>query len=171
MPYTVWSKGRKLGETDLGFVRLMPGSRMGWFVPAAQHEGLLPIATGAQLALYADASETDLSAAYQQCESLELELRREDGSVVPTTGVGIRDMEALLAWSAPKHLADHPENWDDADDPLFDLNELDDSELLDEFLADCKLDLVGESGGERAESVPLPRYQIHVELVDPQDIP
>jgi hypothetical protein len=170
MPYTVWSKGRKLGETELGLVRIMPDARMGWFVPVAEFDGLMLIATGEQLALYADASPADLAAAHQHRESLELELRREDGSVVPTAGIGIRDMEALLAWDARKHAADPPEYWDDADDPLLGWDEQDDSELLDDFLTESEFDLVGESGDARSEDVTLPRYQIHVELIDPGDI-
>src|SRR3954471_9088139 len=41
--YTVWSRGRLIGETDLGFRRFMERIRCGWFRPNAEGERLMPL--------------------------------------------------------------------------------------------------------------------------------
>lgn len=51
MRYTVWSRGRQLGETDLGFAFRYNGLRCGWFHPTECGDRLLPIATAVSPAL------------------------------------------------------------------------------------------------------------------------
>ena len=51
MPFTLWSRGRLLGETDLGFVQIYANVRMGWFRPSDQGEKLMSVLTGTGPAL------------------------------------------------------------------------------------------------------------------------
>ena len=46
MQYTVWSRGRLLGETDLGFIYRENRHRCGWFHPNDLGEQLMPAAVG-----------------------------------------------------------------------------------------------------------------------------
>jgi hypothetical protein len=46
MPYTLWSRGRLLGETDLGFVQVFEHVRFGWFMPSPLGVRLMPVLTG-----------------------------------------------------------------------------------------------------------------------------
>src|SRR4051812_15167175 len=169
MPYTIWSQGRKLGETELGFARIIPVSRMGWFIPMPEYETLMPVVTGVQVAFYENASRADVAAAHQHCESLQFELRRDDGSVVPTTGIGFQDVEVLLAWSAREELL-NPRKWEDVGDTFLEWAEQDDSPVVRECLVEGELDLNSEPSVGVADP-PFPRYQIFVDLVDAGDIP
>ena len=171
MPYTVWSRGRKLGETDLGFVHFIRDSRMGWFVAAAEYEKLMPIATGVQSALHANASRADLAAAFQHFEALALELRRDDDSIVPTASIGIQDVQELLACDADTEVLELPREWEDRDDLFLDWTERDSAVLIDECAAECRLDLYCESMADDLEDGSFSRYQIHVQLVDADAIP
>jgi hypothetical protein len=194
MPYTVWSHDRLLGETDLGFVRCMPKSRTGWFHPTPEGEKLMPFATGVPAALYAwglqyrhraDATgsskrgimdrsteSADLEAAMQHAESLELELRRDDGTVVPTDDIGIRDMDELMVRFGPD--ADET----DVEDLFLDTSESD-AELEESVRHDAELILEGfaENDSYRQwspadlEATKFPRYQIQVALLDDDAIP
>lgn len=66
--YTVWRHGRLLGETDLDFTRWrLPRYRAGRFVLR------------------------DPAAAIEHGRERDLELRRADGTVVPTEWIDIRD--------------------------------------------------------------------------------
>ena len=171
MPYTVWSRGRKLGATDLGFLHFIRDSRMGWFAPAAEYEKLMPIATGVQSALHAHASRADLAAAFQQFEALALELRRDDDSIVPTASIGIQDVQELLACDAGTEVLELPREWEDRDDLFLEWTERDSAVLIDECAAERKLDLYGESMADDLEDGSFSRYQIHVQLVDADAIP
>src|SRR5215213_1844833 len=51
MQYTLWSHGRLLGETDLGYARCLTKHRMGWFHPNDLGERLIPLACGVPPAL------------------------------------------------------------------------------------------------------------------------
>jgi hypothetical protein len=189
--YTVWSRGRLIGETDLGFIRLINESRSGWFHPNIEGERLMPVIASVLPAmrayLHRDAVDAageslvqpalnrstlfaDLAEAFQHLSSLDLELRREDGSVVPTSDIGIQDTHQLLELA--EEVLDDVDalNWD-ADDELiesdFDLRDgpdvvsdadavLQAIEQLDDPVADWTPD-------DQPEST-FPRYQIHVVL-------
>ena len=45
--YTLWSHGRLLGETELGYTRCMAKHRAGDFHPTEFGETMMPIVTGA----------------------------------------------------------------------------------------------------------------------------
>src|SRR5437867_5964465 len=125
--YTVWSRGRLLGHTDLGYVRCLPRHRMGDFHPTEEGESLMPIATGVspayralhkvsmeifgnareertegeyaacQRALRRTTEYADVEEAHVHCESLRLELRGPNGAVIPTEWIAFQDTEYLLA--------------------------------------------------------------------------
>lgn len=144
--YTVTSRGRPIGITDLAYARFDDSRRAGWFFP-----------TG----LTSEAAE-----AFEWDGDVELRLRRPDGSVVPTEWIGIRDTVRLLA----RYPIDD-ERWDIDEDPeLLVVDEWwndqtdwtpDDDEAWNEL---C--DWVPEG-----EEVEFPRYQIFVLLAVPGAIP
>jgi hypothetical protein len=128
MPYTLWSRGRLLGETDLGFVQIYSNLRMGWFRPSAQGEGLMSVLTGTGPALRkvgrlmrnplrnamriapdndeeewprdirATTAYADLVSSVDELESMAIELRDSDGRRVETEHIGIDDMEFKLSF-------------------------------------------------------------------------
>ena len=199
MPYTVWSHGRLLGETDLGFVRCIRNARTGWFHPTPEGEMLMPIATGVPAALHAwglryrervdargnsdgecgimdhSTESADLEAATQHAEALELELRRADGTVVSTKDIGIRDIDELMVRFGEEEEEDED---DDLDDLLLDKSD-EDLQLEESVRHDAELILEGfaENDSYRQwspadlEAPRLPRYQIQVRLVDDDAIP
>ena len=145
---------------------------MGWFAPAAEYEKLMPIATGVQSALHAHASRADLAAAYQHCEALALELRRDDDSIVPTASIGIQDVqEFLVCDAAATEVVELPREWEGCDDLFLEWTEGDSAVLIDECAVDRTLDLCGESTANDLEDGSFSRYQIHVELIDADAIP
>jgi hypothetical protein len=123
MPYTLWSRGRMLGETDLGFVQVFENHRMGWFHPSTVGEGLMPVLTGPGPAMKAvgklmrdplrmatqpqadgageewpaDIRTTtqyaDLVSSIDELESMQLQLRDPDGVIMEVDHVGIDDTE------------------------------------------------------------------------------
>jgi hypothetical protein len=127
MPYTVWSRGRLLGETELAYRRAMPFFRAGDFSPSELGEKLMPIIVGmppALKALYdvtaeaprqpsADSSDdqvhdypeavrrsteyADVMSIGDELESLALELRDPSGAVVDTEDVWVNDTHRLIA--------------------------------------------------------------------------
>jgi hypothetical protein len=104
MHYQLWSRGRLLGETHLGFARCLTTISQGWFHPNALGERLMPMATGVAPAARTlhvlgsdETARADLLAAVDQEEALELELRGENGSVIPTEDIGIIDTHYLLS--------------------------------------------------------------------------
>lgn len=204
MLYTVWCRGRLIGETDLGFFRLIEQSRSGWFHPNAEGERIMPVvasvlpamraylhrdkvdAAGDPLvhpSMYGSTAFADLAEAFQHLSSLDLELRREDGSVVPTSDIGIQDTEQLLELAEELH--DDARAGREVDEELDVLDELDDVTepwLLD--AADGADDIDGAeldfddldhpvSGWmpEELEKPQFPRYQIHVLLLHDDAIP
>lgn len=192
--YSLWSRGRLLGQTELDYVRCMRKQRMGDLNPTELGEKLLPLATGVSRAvielgmvsreLAADTERSgaslddllrhttegaDFAAAQVHEDSLELELRGPDGSVVPTEWIDVRDTHYLLA------LAQEAE---DVPGPLFDDEE--DAELMaaiehDEALMRFQFDdeLASEFGNDEPwqEETSFPRYQIQVRLLDDRSIP
>jgi hypothetical protein len=126
--YTLWSRGRLLGESDLGFVQVYSNMRMGWFHPSPGGEKLMPVLTGTGPALrrvgrllgnpirkamrgpscQADGewpkdirsttAYADLVSSVDELESMALELRDSDGIRLETEHVGIDDVEFKLSF-------------------------------------------------------------------------
>ena len=191
MPYTLWSHGRLLGESELDYRRVFARHRMGDFHPTEVGWCLMPIATGVSpagvelsrkitrssaLGLFDEAvrrtSEyADFAAAADHCEALELELRAPDGSVIPTEWIDVRDLEFLTSLVVEEDL----ETGEGNAETLGDL-EGESSESWEELLGG--LDYDGEVfAPERADdddwrtAQPHPRYQLQVMLRDDGAIP
>lgn len=121
MPYTLWSRDRLLGESDLGFEEIFPRHRMGGFTPTELGVKLMPILTGVgratrqlcrlvnsqrfglrgrelEEALRTSPEQADVAEAEAHFEALQLELRGPDGAIVPTEWIGIRDTEEIIAF-------------------------------------------------------------------------
>src|SRR5919199_598978 len=116
MQYTLWSRGRLLGETDLGFVFRPKGFRCGWLYPTALGERLMPAATGVAPALLTQwivgpdpTARADVLSAVDHEEALELELRGPGGAVVTTDDIAIIDTHHLLSL-ARSDLGDEEDN-------------------------------------------------------------
>lgn len=167
-PYTLWSRGRLLGETDLGFIFRHEGHRCGWFHPNALGERLMPFATGVAPALrtafilgHDPTLEADVLAAVDQDEALELELRGPDGKHIDTESVAIVDTEYLLSLKDPER------DRELAEAELTPEQEAEVEEMVQEFLAFREF-LPEEP--ER-EEIQWPRYQIQIQLVNWDDVP
>ena len=199
MQYTVWSGKRQIGVTDLGFRYRAGGSRTGWFYPSAIGEPLMDEIVDPLIGNFLRRSRSwgepltsddlDRCRAYEKAcaraASWDLRLRRPDGTLVPTTSVGIRDVEALLACYPDE------ETWEDELEDAFDFDG-DPSEAwkrnpeyFDEDTAALRqsiehdLEIISEWMEEDEENdqwtpeddTPLPRYQIFVLLSDPNAVP
>jgi hypothetical protein len=196
MSYTVWSQGRLLGETELSYTRWMHKHRGGDFFPTEFGETLMPIVTGGPAAMKElakamhvaardsddaaaakerraatpeiTAARAELESAVERRDALALELRRPDGSIVPTEYIDIRDTELL--WDIE----------DDEDDLGFDDDEIDDESEGDseiELAVLHDLEIIDEIRAARG-FVPdepwgheFPRYQILLRLLDNAAIP
>ena len=129
--YTITSRGRPIGTTDLGF-RYRPGaSRIGWFQPNTDGERLMPVvsAVTATTRVYAQSIQrrghspgvgaregdatllADVAEACQHAGALDLELHAEDGTLIPTEIVSIQDTEELLAWDDLEEAIEWGEAW------------------------------------------------------------
>jgi hypothetical protein len=110
----------------------------------------------------------DLAAAMQHVSALELTLHREDGSLIPTESVGVKDMDQLLELARSGEFdADFDEA--DADDwaaPPTALEGLDDSSAM--FLDEEELRPWTPADDEESE---FPRYQVHVTFMDDHPLP
>jgi hypothetical protein len=198
--YTVWSRGRLIGETDLGFTRVFKRFRSGWFHPNTESErsmsviaSVLPAMQAYLLrdtvdaqghspvkpALHGSEQFADLAEAFQHLLSLDLELRGEDGCVVPTSDIGIQDTQQLREFF-PVDLDDIDGCDPSADDEIFEATDGDlefdadvrsDAELIEQALDSRFDDLVTEWTPDDLEEPPLPRYQIHVLLLEDDGIP
>lgn len=121
MPYTLWSRGRLLGESDLGWVQVFENLRTGWFHPAPNGEKFMRVLTGTGPALMAlsrmmrdpvrelargvdteptadyprDVRRTteyaDLVSIVDELEALQLELRDPEGLPVDVESMGVDD--------------------------------------------------------------------------------
>jgi hypothetical protein len=137
MTYTVWHRGRCLGESPLDFIYREHNSRTGFLHPTPLGEQVLPLAGGtcaAANALHRAARHcrsyeererlpeyAAFEAACRTSASYRLELRGPDGGVIPTRSVSVRDFGFI------------DELGDDAfPDPTFE-EELQDEELRQEF--------------------------------------
>jgi hypothetical protein len=190
--YTVSSRGRPIGVTDLGFVRIGGPSRSGWFYPNAAGERLMPIFAAPLPAmrayLHQDVLEdghpivqpqligstlfADIAEAFQHVASLDLALHREDGSLVPTELIGIQDTEQLLALADEAEAERDAKGWcpeEDFDDDFVDA--IDGEVDSDDSLADHVIGQIKMWVPEDDEPPEFPRYQIHIVLVDANAIP
>ena len=165
MRSTVWSRGRLLGETDLGFIFRENGFRCGWLHPTVLGDRFMSAATGVAPALRTvsiigpDATaRADLLSAVDQEEALELQLRGPAGAVIATESIDIVDTQHLLSIAE----GDLREN---AVDPE---QEAEIETLLEEWGADR--DPVNLQLSSDAETE-FPRYQIQVRLVDRDAVP
>jgi len=177
MPYTVWSRGRLIGESELAYARSLPGVRAGDFAPSELGDRLMPIITGvgpALSALHDVADEVrllrpaadrpgdwpegvrqtteyaDAISLHDELASLELELRDPAGAVVKTDWIAIQDTHRLLALAH-----------DDSDDHLIDV-ELTDEELRSAEEMRAELEALDWDDREpwEGEQPEFPRYQI-----------
>ena len=194
MEYTISSRGRPIGTTELDFIRIDGLERSGWFHPTALGVELLPSIASPLPAMRAfmcrNVRDTDgrpivqndflssslfadLAEALQHADAMELALHRPDGTIVPTSEIGIQDTQRL---------AEHPW-WRDlypvgeipaADDEWFreSMSELDESpsdwlESSDDDLPDGACD----DAWVPDEEPSLPRYQVHLRLSEVNAIP
>lgn len=169
-PYSLWSRGRLLGETDLGFVYREHRFRCGWLQPTELGERILPDAVGVSPAIRAEfmmgpdvTLEADVLAAVDREEALELELRGPGGCKIETQSVYVVDTHYLRALSCH----DSPEDQMD-EEPLTPEQEAE----IEEFVAAWKEEHEGDADfSQDDEEVELPRYQLQVFLVDDRSVP
>lgn len=195
MPYTVWSRGRLIGETELGFPPVAPESRMGWLRPVPGAESLvddvaLPSRDVLAFILLDDANANDepagpdprqstLFADYaesmQRQMAFALELRDADGAVVATSSVMIQDTERLRQLA---RIEDPPPGDADADEVPF-MMEMLDSGLAQEIDRELGVptawwdEISGEAdagwSGDTDLARPGERYQVIVLLEDTEE--
>lgn len=187
MQYTVRSKGRAIGMTDLGFVCVDAHHRMGWFHPNEFGNRLMPHISALLPALRASRGEYDETVfrldsqildaeepyeeALRRVNALELTLHREDGTRVTTESLAISDTELLVALTKYDDEIFDEDDWRsydelrDEDDP-FEL-----STELDEMLAPRAFEPIEpwqpDERPSADENVELPRFQIYVHVVTP----
>jgi hypothetical protein len=193
--YTVVSRGRVLGTTELEFKYRKDRFRCGNFWPASGVEPLIEIAIGVSPALFAANSaspfdplddhdsraraadlarrnptteDADLASAFDRLEALELELRGPNGEVIETETIGLRDTE-FLATVADAEI-EREMNLVFGDDPELSFEDLIefDREPLDEnddWADDVDPDWVDES------ETPFSRYQVCLRLANDGDVP
>lgn len=169
MPYTLWSRDRLLGETDLGFIYRENGFRCGWFHPTEIGERLMPAATGVAPAMRMEYTigpdetlHADVLAASDAEEALELEVRGPDGLRIEMESIWIVDTHYLLSI---------PENDLLDEDEMYKLTPEQEAEV-EEWVAQWREEHAGEEWREdEGEEVDLPRYQLQVRLVDHDAIP
>jgi hypothetical protein len=195
MQYTVSSRGRPIGVTDLGFVRIGGPNRSGWFHPNAEGERLMPVIASVipamraflhrdvrgaegepivQPHLLGSTLFADIAEALHHVGALELTLHHANGSVIPTRLVGIQDTEQLLALAQWDDALPETDAW--AGGPTRDEEPDADFELApDAWLTDIGTapdDADSDEAWRPDEERPaFPRYQIHVALVDADAIP
>ena len=164
MVYSIVSRGRVLGTTDLGFIYRPDVHRCGWLHPTPLGERLLPIAAGVAPAMRAEymlgpdtTLHADVISACDQEEALELELRREDGALIETTDIGIIDTHYLLSI---------PISEDDED---FELTPEQQAEI-DDVVAEMRAE-EWKVSAEDEEETDFLQYQVQVRLVDQYAVP
>ena len=198
MAYTVCSRGRPIGTTELDFVRIGGPHRMGFFEPNDEGTRLIPLVASPRPAMRdrmrrtaLDGAEShemsheearllmgEMHEAGEQERVLALTLHREDGTLVPTESISFRDTEAYL--EVGELLAGECARWREDDDEI-------------QRAVEHDLELIEESFGEEDDGYPgfdLPapewlededeeepeksrwtKYQIQIELMDDGEIP
>jgi len=183
--YTVWSRGRLLGETDLGYVRWSAKVRSGDFFPTPFGETVISLLMESSVALtelekvmreYPTGAmdltdprwitaNADIEAAENRREGLALELRDAGGAVIPTEHVNIRDTYLILQMSEEREVLDERHADIFGEEPLDPELEADIEHDLALFEQEGFFDCL-ESEPWRPDDEPeLPRYQIHVSLL------
>jgi hypothetical protein len=171
MRYTLWSRGRLLGETDLGVVSREHGSRCGWLHPTPLGERLLPAATGVAPAVRTEhiigpdaTARAEVLSAVDREQALELELHGPDGAVIEAEDIRITDTHYLRS-IVETELDDESVRGAEEDTDVGTLFDDDNSpkEISEPDLPISQL--------RPAEETELPRYQIQLRLVDPDSIP
>lgn len=197
--YTVVSRGRVLGTTELEYARWRERFRGGSFSPATDAASLMELAVGVSPACFtlskkigradreidwgspvvvagtsrveATTEYADFASACDRSGAIELELHGPDGSLIETEWIALQDTELLLSLAA----ADLPEP--DAGDELW--NDESESSLSDILDVDDD-DLIAEPDRWDEEfdvewvdepDDALPRYQVFVGLVDDSAVP
>jgi hypothetical protein len=184
VPYTIWSHGRLAGETDLGFILREGNHRTGHFFPTAFGQSLVPIINEPRRLIKAlrgvpgDARSSDDPAwialhsafeiAAERERALELELRDENGVVIPTEDVSIRDMDLTLElYPGDEEELDRvtitPEDQAEFDREMAEMREWAQDSARE-------LELLGHRDAID-ENAPLPRFQVQVFLVHEWSIP
>jgi hypothetical protein len=182
MSYTLWSHGELLGESALDYVRVFPRLRTGdlhltakgltAFDRIAQthadcyyavRRSLEQRGYGARCEEDEATLRADLAAEHDQYQSLALELRAPDGTVILTEDIHVRDTHYLMAIA------------DECEDEEADFGDsgpeglVDDPADVEELLAD--FDLEPEPWEqEQPEREPV-RFQLHVMLQNEWSIP
>ena len=194
MSYTVSSRGRPIGTTDLGFFRIDACGRSGWFHPNALGEQLMPTIASVLPGMRAFISResrdgegrslvqpefltstlfADLAEAFQRVEALELTLRRPDGTTIPTTEIGIQDTERELAGWNELHAKLAREAAEEEWEEELERDVAHDLELISWDDSDDVAEL--DDGVVDAwipdDAFTHPRYQVHVMLAEARDIP
>jgi hypothetical protein len=192
--YTVSSRGRPIGTTDLGFFRIDACGRSGWFHPNALGEQLMPTIASVLPAMRAFISRdsrdsegrslvqpefltstlfADLAEAFQRFEALELRLHRPDGATIATTQIGIQDTELELAGWNELHARLAREAAEDEWEEQLERDVAHDLELVSWVESDDADEL--DDGPVDAwipdDAFTRPRYQVHVMLAEASAIP
>jgi hypothetical protein len=143
MPYTVWSRGRLVGHSELAYARAFPDMRMGDFEPTAIGETLLPIILGVSPALRAlhnvlektpdtgsgapphgigfppeirrTTEYADVVSSQDELEALALELHDSAGNLVGTEWLWFQDTHRLIALAREEMAALDPDLVSDDD--------------------------------------------------------
>jgi hypothetical protein len=197
--YSLWSQGRLLGYTALDFHPSFPTARLGWFLPTAEGERLMPVLTN--LGSFHEAIPREMADtvpvggtmrekqrhalacqplqdkltrdAATALQALDLELRDESGRTIPTQDLAILDTEDLLE---PDDGSEIDDGWDPETESIE--NEMDEFDaalaelgMLDESPSH-ELSLAEFEGpADELDEPQLPRYQIMVELINAADVP
>lgn len=198
--YTVSSRGRPIGTTDLDFERIPGSTRSGWFHPNEVGEKLMPSVAlvypamrafvcrnardedGRRIvlpSLRASSLFADLAEALHRVDAMELTLHDADGALIATSLIGIQDMEQLVALNT----------WTDLDpdlDRAIDDEDWEENfglELVSDPEIEFDLERLSEGWHEEGshdlddlwvpyeEPCEMPRYQVHVDLVEASTIP
>jgi hypothetical protein len=189
--YTVWSRERLVGESDLGYVRWNARFRSGDFFPTPFGETVIALMMESSIALTElekvmreyptgemdlndprwRTANADIEAAENRSEALALELRDANGAVIPTEYVSIRDTYLILQMSEEREALNerHADIFgEEMLDPELEADIEHDLALFesDDFFDDF------DSEPWRPDGEPeLPRYQIHVSLLHEGAIP
>lgn len=170
--YTLWSRGRLLGESELDLVHCISKLRTGFLYPTALGKTLLPVAAAVSSAsiAFSEALEivqsesreatwrrlpeyADYHSACDAFEALELELRDPHGNVISTEYLEVRDTEIVIDLGATPHNTDRQTFTDEESSSL----ETDDAADL--------------SWRRPRDGCEWTRYQLQVSLVDDSAIP
>jgi hypothetical protein len=194
MQFTIASKGRPIGTTDLAFLRIGGPIRSGYFYPASGVEELLPLIASplpavraylhrnvvdadgrpiVQPHLFGSPLFGDIAERLQHAASFDLTLHCADDSRVPTHAIAIQDTEpSSSSFTYDEGLLQgricEMDDWVHGVDVDFH----DDGEFPG--IVAFRLD---EATGEVHRFTPdvdvpeFPRYQVHVALVDDRMIP